>query len=557
MLCLFFHFLKDRVQSRLATATTQSAKVTKSARANPTSSTVQSAIRLNNNQTPCSTIRPRVERFNSAHIHSASTAQTPSMRRLNATKTPLTSSRAVADRKPGVTNTQTPLYGRHLNASKPSSRTVECAKSSVRRSIRLLNNKIDNEFYTPSANSRRQLFAINGSKIPVYKGDAKQYPKSEGAHLTSRRREEPSKVNAANRLFKNENDTNDLDLQTEMKTTTKKFNKRRSTNRFSMSQIESSCLILTPKLMRQLMNSASKANDQQDEGHLQDVDEEEEEEPIKVHSIKPSSLIKYLFSDKKKPMKMDLNELAEEASKKLNLNESSQQQMINESQSKPNENVDSVRTSLSTNLSQTSEQMTETQQQAIKEEISSQSSMAKQEEQVPKNEDFVPIQEEQENKIESQAERMELESKQTQEQEEIIKSEEDSQTVVDQQVDMEKPQEETETCQQTTEIVNQNISTQTEPEPEATINQMMVEPIQENQLVQEVDTENVNPVAAKTRGRRGKKAATNTKKKLEEIKANEMNENSNSEICSESEQSKPQRVLTRAQRAKLNAQVNN
>jgi hypothetical protein len=67
----------------------------------------------------------------------------------------------------------------------------------------------------------------------------------------------------------------------------------------------------------------------------------------------------------------------------------------------------------------------------------------------------------------------------------------------------------------------------------------------------------LNPEATKTKGRRGKKAATNTKKKLEEIKANEINECSNNENASESEQGKPARVLTRAQRAKLNAQSNN
>jgi len=527
------------MQSRLASATTQSAKVTKSARVNPqsASNTVQSTIRLNNNQTPRSTIRPRVERFNSAQTHSCTTAQTPSMRRLNGLQTPLTSSRALTDRRAGTNTNQTPIYGRQMNPAKASSRTVECAKSSVRRSIRLLNNKIDSEFYTPSAVSRRQLFAINGSKIPVYRGDLKQYPKSEGLHLTSRRREEAT--TAANRLLKNEEDANKPETQQiETKTTTmKKFNKRRSTNRFSMSQIESSCLILTPKLMRQLMNSASKTNDQPEEGQLQDVYEEEEEEPIKVHSIKPSSLIKYLFSDKKKPIKMDLSELAEEASKKLNLNESSQHQMVNESQSKPNETLESARTSLSTNLSQTSESKTETQEQVVKEEISSQHLMSKQEEQSAKLENSESNQEEQDDK-----------SKEKQEQD-VIKSEEGSKS-----------------CQQTIDTLNQDMTTQTEPEPEQeSTNLMSVEPIQDqvhlmqtNQAL-DVDTENVNPseeiAAVKSRGRRGKKAATNTKKKLEEIKTNEMNENSNIDMCTE--QSKPQRVLTRAQRAKLNAQANN
>jgi hypothetical protein len=72
---------------------------------------------------------------------------------------------------------------------------------------------------------------------------------------------------------------------------------RRSSRYSRLSDIESSCLILTPRLMRQILSKASKADNQSDE---MKIVEEEDDEPIKVKTIKPSSLIKYLFSEKEK-----------------------------------------------------------------------------------------------------------------------------------------------------------------------------------------------------------------------------------------------------------------
>ena len=73
---------------------------------------------------------------------------------------------------------------------------------------------------------------------------------------------------------------------------------RRSSRYSRLSDIESSCLILTPSLMRQLLSKASKTENQS--SNDMKIVEEEDDEPIKVKTIKPSSLIKYLFSEKEK-----------------------------------------------------------------------------------------------------------------------------------------------------------------------------------------------------------------------------------------------------------------
>ena len=68
--------------------------------------------------------------------------------------------------------------------------------------------------------------------------------------------------------------------------------KSRRSSRLSFN-IESSCLVLTPKLMRQLISASSNLTPDA-------LDNPVDEEPVKVHSIKPSSLLKYLFQDKLK-----------------------------------------------------------------------------------------------------------------------------------------------------------------------------------------------------------------------------------------------------------------
>ena len=73
---------------------------------------------------------------------------------------------------------------------------------------------------------------------------------------------------------------------------------RRSSRYSRLSDIESSCLILTPSLMRQLLSKASKTENQS--SNDMKIVEEEDDGPIKVKTIKPSSLIKYLFSEKEK-----------------------------------------------------------------------------------------------------------------------------------------------------------------------------------------------------------------------------------------------------------------
>lgn len=78
-----------------------------------------------------------------------------------------------------------------------------------------------------------------------------------------------------------------------------------SSSRLSfLNDMESGCFLMTPKAIRQLINSANKIEEQvQEDGEQKQKENElkkqEEEEPIKVHAIKPTCLLKYLFPEKR------------------------------------------------------------------------------------------------------------------------------------------------------------------------------------------------------------------------------------------------------------------
>ena len=84
----------------------------------------------------------------------------------------------------------------------------------------------------------------------------------------------------------------------------KSFKSRRSSRRYSfLNDMGSGCLLLTPKLMRQLLNSAARQNTHRkdnaiSESTLEEGDEQLVEPDIEVKTIKPSSLLRMLFSDK-------------------------------------------------------------------------------------------------------------------------------------------------------------------------------------------------------------------------------------------------------------------
>jgi len=67
--------------------------------------------------------------------------------------------------------------------------------------------------------------------------------------------------------------------------------------RLSSGLNEDTCVILTPKLMRQLIDSVTKARANRAALIENNVQEDEEEEEIKIQSVKPTSLLKYLLKE--------------------------------------------------------------------------------------------------------------------------------------------------------------------------------------------------------------------------------------------------------------------
>lgn len=172
----------------------------------------------------------------------------------------------------------TPITKRTFNDFKKVSRTVDCARMSIRRSIHTLKNVnfADTELKTPSLSKstfRRSTFRKNliasGSRIPMLTGEFRKYPSTD-EKATSRR-------------------VQDNDIV---------FKKRRSSRR--ISGLETGCLILTPHLMRQLLKASASKSIKQASNQIDDsILEEEEENVVEIKTIKPSSLLKILLSENK------------------------------------------------------------------------------------------------------------------------------------------------------------------------------------------------------------------------------------------------------------------
>lgn len=181
--------------------------------------------------------------------------------------------------KPTYFNARTPSakpISSNVGVRKNISRTVNCAKTAIRRSIRLLNSPPGTSL-TPNP-YRRNLFPGNvnhsGTKIPILKNNTdRDFSKTDAGpqrtvNMTRHRLDDP-------------------------KPAKRKSLMERAT-RLSSGLSEDTCFILTPRLMRQLIDTVSKSR-----ANRENVEEEdEEEEEIKIQSVKPTSLLKYLLKEK-------------------------------------------------------------------------------------------------------------------------------------------------------------------------------------------------------------------------------------------------------------------
>ncbi len=158
------------------------------------------------------------------------------------------------------------------NPTASKAKTVGNARLiSVRRSIQTLQNPLNavkppTEVKTPASKLFRKIFASgnSGTKIPILK-----------EHLSEFKKETAEPKTPINKNIE------------KLKT------KRRSSIRRSSAAFkgldEEACLLITPSLMRRLICSASKF------GNRTPIKKSDNEEPVKVHSVKPSSLLNYLF----------------------------------------------------------------------------------------------------------------------------------------------------------------------------------------------------------------------------------------------------------------------
>ena len=166
----------------------------------------------------------------------------------------------------------------YRDAKKRLSRTVDCARASIRRSIRTLQE--------PSSRSLwRKGVIASGTKIPVYNGSMRTYPATEG------------KVRA---IPKQEAGSAAITDSAKRRST-----RGRRSSHFGLGDMDQGCFLITPKVMRKLFATASNV------GSIVETDEAGSEEPIKVHTVKPSSLFKYLFSDAAKSAHSDAKTLLE------------------------------------------------------------------------------------------------------------------------------------------------------------------------------------------------------------------------------------------------------
>ena len=177
--------------------------------------------------------------------------------------TPSTSSYASASKS------RTPVQvinKQYQEAKKRLSRTVDCARASIRRSIRTLQE--------PS--SRRSVWRkgviASGTKIPVYSGSMRTYPATEGKIRTLPKQEGSAAISESIK---------------------RRSARGRRSSHFGMGDMDQGCFLITPKVMRKLFATASNV------ASIVETDEASDE-PIKVHSVKPSSLFKFLFSDSAK-----------------------------------------------------------------------------------------------------------------------------------------------------------------------------------------------------------------------------------------------------------------
>ncbi len=164
------------------------------------------------------------------------------------------------------------------NPTAARAKTVDVARlTSIRRSIQTLQQadevkelRTTPEAKTPTSNIFRKIFASgnSGTRIPLRRSHLKDYAKEVAA---SPKQAPKTPVNK------------------QLEALRKKRRSRRSSDFGVKGLDDEACLLITPSLMRRLICTARGTA----AGVIRKGDNEE---PVKVHSVKPSSLLKYLFN---------------------------------------------------------------------------------------------------------------------------------------------------------------------------------------------------------------------------------------------------------------------
>lgn len=159
-------------------------------------------------------------------------------------------------------------------------RTADAARLiSVRKSINTLHSPLNScttppEAKTPSSKLFRKIFASgnSGTKIPLRTGHFKEFQKEC-------------------------NETTPMNKNLAALKKKQRRSSRRSTDFKGLD--DEACLLITPSLMRKLICSGGRADELK-----------KDEDTVKVHSVKPSSILKYLFKERNAEKENKITEVA-------------------------------------------------------------------------------------------------------------------------------------------------------------------------------------------------------------------------------------------------------
>ena len=261
---------------QLSMSRTQSASLTCRTPLQPASNRTPFASRppiaartpMSSSQTPST--KPLLTRNQKQSYHTPKTVGNIAPRFTN--RAPLTVGRApintsTINRRLFKGTTTTP-NSKQNNPIASKARTADVARLiSVRRSINTLQSPLNScttppEVKTPSSKLFRKIFASgnSGTKIPLRTGHFKEFAKECG---------ETTPINKNLNALKKK----------------QRRSSRMSTDFKGLD--DEACLLITPSLMRKLICSGGRADELNNS-----------EESVKIHSVKPSSILKYLFKEK-------------------------------------------------------------------------------------------------------------------------------------------------------------------------------------------------------------------------------------------------------------------